>query len=212
MGSEFKQRQGANTHFICKASGLLVNGLVGGAITADYYISANQEWMEKAVAAGLVERSMVRSLWSNVLVVAAPRGTSLALERWEDLDRPEVRQILIGDPGTAPFVRYAKQAMEASGIWATVRPRIATSKNISILAETLAAADEGTVGILFATSLSEALRPLVRVPIDRHESIRYFSAPLNGREKDGNVRAFIEFLEGSDGRAIFHDAGFEVLP
>lgn len=212
VGTAFSERHGVGVTYICKSSGLLANGLKGGAIKADYYISASKEWMDKAVEAGLVEQKEVRSLWSNVLVVAAPRSSTLTLDSWEKLDSPSIKQILIGDPSTAPFGRYAKQAMETSGLWAKVRPRIATAKNIALLAQTLAAAEEGSVGILFATSLVETLRPLVRVPVNRHDSIRYYSGPLKGRGSDGAVAAFMAFLDGASGDKIFHEAGFEVLP
>lgn len=212
VGDLFSQAHGGRFKYICKSSGRLAKGMQGGAIRADYYISANKKWMDDMVRAGHVKRANVRSYWSNILVVAAPKGSALALPNWQALASHEVKQVLIGDPSTAPFGRYAKQALKSAGLWEKVKPKITTKKHITLLANTLTDAEEGTVGILFSTSVKGPLRPLKSVPDDWHDPIRYFSGPTVGSEKDARVMDFVRFLEGGEAQEAFRQNGFKVLP
>ena len=212
-GAAFAEHQPVTLDYICKSSGRLAKGLAGGAIAADFYISANKAWMDRAVDAALVDAANIRSLWGNVLVVASPRDSGLELATLDDLTAPGVEKILIGDPSTAPFGRYAKQAMNNAGVWETIKPKIATKKHITLLAESLAKADGSSVGILFSTNLRPDLKALVKVPGDLHDPIRYYAAPLKkGPGDDALVARFMAFLEGPEGQRSFREEGFDVQP
>lgn len=197
--------------FVCKSSGLLAKGMRGGALEADIFVSANREWMDFAVDNGLVAKEAVTSPLGNSLIVAAARSSSLDLRTLDDLAGDKVSTILIGDPSTAPFGRYAKQAMEASGIWRTVRNKIETRKNISLLAESLAQADTATVGILFGTHLDGNLRQLHAIDPSLHPDIRYYVAPLKSSADRRDVQAFLGFLRQPAARATLRAEGFTHL-
>lgn len=211
VGKLFHDRHRIRVDSVCKSSGRLVKGIVGGAISADFFISANQEWMDEMVAAGLVSLAAVRSLWTNVLVVAAPRGSSLRIGSLAELKEPAMRQLLIGDPGTAPFGRYTKQSLETAGIWGDVLPRVASRKNISLLVDSLAGAADGTAGILFASHLDDRIGILATIPAPLHDPIRYFSAPLKAAEDRAPVAAFTAFVESAEAREIFRKYGFGIV-
>ncbi len=209
-GAIFAKDNDAAFEYVCKSSGRLAKGLMGGAIEADYYISANKQWMDRMVEAERIDRDAVKSLWGNRLVVAAPIGASVSLDAWEDLGGSDIKTILIGDPSTAPFGRYAKQAMQKSGIWDAVRTKIETKKHITLLAETLGEREKGTVGVLFATNLTDRLAKLLEAPGDLHPAIRYYSAPLKGKQTKPAVAAFMAFLETEPALAAFENEGFKV--
>jgi molybdate transport system substrate-binding protein len=211
VGKLFLERHRVRVDPVCKSSGRLAKGIAGGAISTDFFISANQEWMDELVATGHVSLAAVRSLWSNVLAVAAPRGGSLRIESLDDLAQPTVRRILIGDPGTAPFGRYTKQSLEQAGIWEKVLPRVTSRKNISLLVDSLAGADDGTVGILFASHLDDRIRVLATIPAPLHDPIRYFSAPLKAAEGKAPVAAFAAFVESAEAKEIFRKFGFGIV-
>ena len=198
--------------FHCKSSGLLAKGMQGGALRADVFVSADRDWMDYAVDQRLVARRAVTSPWGNALVVAAPRGDAPQPFRWEMLASDAVTRILIGDPSNAPFGRYAKEALEASGLWEQVKHKIETRKHVQLVAESLAEAGPGTVGILFRSSISEPLQPLHTVDRRLHRPIRYYLAPLAASAANAEVQAFVRFLQGPAARRIFAAAGFEVAP
>ena len=210
VGALYTERTGQSVEYICKSSGRLAKGLKGQAIQADLFLSANQAWMDFMVEGGLAARERVSAPWSNSLVVAAPAGSPLRFDDWRALADDGVARVMIGDPGTAPFGRYAKQALKATGLWSQVRGRIETKKHISLLAERLAAADDATVGILYRTNVVDGLKVLATVEDSLHDPIRYFVAPLRGGVNGAAAEAFLELLRGAEARAIFEAAGFGV--
>ena len=209
-GALYSGKNPVEFNFICKSSGLLAKGMRGGALNADIFVSADREWMDFAIEHGLVASELVVSPWGNALVVATAKGNSLRMATWQDLASDKVATILIGDPGTAPFGRYAKQALESSGLWERVKHKIETRKNISLLAESLAGANAATVGILFKTHLTGQLRTVYAVDKAWHPPIRYYMAPLKASAGQPEVARFFKFMQGQGAKAVFLDEGFEL--
>ena len=212
VGELYRRDNAVELAFICKSSGRLAKGLRGGAIEADVYLSANRRWMDFMIDNGLVVAERVVSPWGNALVVAAPNGSPLRFDGWEDLAGDKVTSVLIGDPGTAPFGRYAKQALEHTGLWARVREKVATRKHITLLADSLAEADSGTVGILFKTNLNGRLRALLPLDPAWHPPARYYLAPVGGGAPAPEVAELIDFIQGPVATERFRAAGCDVDP
>jgi molybdate transport system substrate-binding protein len=212
VGARFREQHDVEIAYICKSSGLLAKGLRGAAIVADVYVSANRPWMDYMIELGLVAPEAVVSPWGNALVVATPRHSKLDLHDWQALASDAVGTILIGDPSSAPFGRYAKQALEKTVLWERVRPKIETRMHISLLAEALAGADDRTVGILYASNLTDDLRSVCAVERSWHAPIRYFVAPVGDAAERAEVKAFTTFLQTPAAREIFLAARFELAP
>jgi molybdate transport system substrate-binding protein len=210
VGKLFEQRSGVHIIYQCKSSGLLAKGLKGGAINADIYVSASKEWMDFMIGAGMVRPDHVMSPWGNGLVVAAAKNSPLELNAWAELATAKVGEILIGDPGTAPFGRYAKEAMQHTGIWEQAKTKIVTKKHITLLADTLANADDTTVGIMFSSNTTSRHRILLKVDDTWHKPIRYYAAPLISSAEIAIVSEFVRFMRGSEARALFEAEGFTV--
>lgn len=207
----FRNIRPVDFSFTCKSSGMLAKGLRGGSLNADLFVSANKEWMDDLVAEGLVDPAQVSSPWGNTLVVAVPRGSPLTVRRLEDLTANPVNRILIGDPSLAPFGRHAKDALEKSRLWTALKAKIETRKNVELLAEALAQADEHTVGILFRSNLEPTIKPLFTIDPALASPIRYYLAPLKAREPPEALKAFLDFLRTPAAREIFQSERFELL-
>lgn len=210
VGKLYEQRTGTKINYLCKSSGRLAKGLNGDTVDADIYISANRKWMDYMLERGLVVPEKVTSPWGNELVVAVPENSPLELTSWDDLAGNDVKTILIGDPGTAPFGRYAKEALEHTGLWKNVRQKIETKKHITLLAEILSVSDVNTVGILFLSNTTDKHRIVYRVDPSSHSPIRYYMAPLSNAENKDEVLAMLEYIQGPEAKEIFRNSGFKV--
>jgi molybdate transport system substrate-binding protein len=211
IGSLYRQQQGFSIELICKSSGRLAKGIVGRAITADIFISANKRWMDYMIEGKSVAVDSVVTPWGNSLVIAVPVNSSLVFEKWSDLQSSDIRVVMIGDPGTAPFGRYAKQAMQTTGIWGGVRDKIQTKKHITLLAETLADTDVNTVGILFRTNVGKDLKVVYALDESWHKPIRYYMAPISTTEKKSLADSFLGFLRSSQVNDLVESSGFVVI-
>lgn len=210
IGDLYRETHPVDLIYLCKSSGLLAKGLKGGAIHADIYVSADREWMDFSVENKLVAADRFFSPWGNELIVAVPNNSPIKRLDWQDLVSDKITAILIGDPSTAPFGRYTKDALEASGLWNQVKHKIQTRKNIELLAESLATANSGTVGILFRTNMTDQLRQLHAVDRRLHQPIRYYMAPLDAAAGNAEIPAFIQFMQSSAVRDIFRSEKFDV--
>jgi len=210
VGEKYEQHTGIHINYICKSSGRLAKGLNGKTIQADIYISANNKWMNYMVERGLVDASHVTIPLGNELVVAAPASSPLQMNSWQDLTDADIKTILLGDPSTAPFGRYAKEALQHTGLWDSVRIRVVTKKHITLLAETLANADPNTVGILFKSNLTDEHKVLFLVDTSWHSPIQYFMGPVENAAENPAVLDLLTYIQGEESGEIFRASGFKV--
>jgi molybdate transport system substrate-binding protein len=211
VGALFEKQSSVSIDYICKSSGRLAKGIKGKVIKADFYISANKEWMTWMIENALVSEQAVKSLWGNSLVVAVPRQDPIIFNKWEDLTSFKVKTVMIGDPGTAPFGRYAKQSLTSTGLWDTVKQKIQTKKHITLLADSLAESEYGTAGILFKTNVNEQMRIVFHIDNSTHKPIRYYSAPLKNADNPVNAIEFFKFLATDQVQEHFAKAGFQLF-
>jgi len=212
LGEQFSRGRDISMEYICKSSGRLAKGMMGAAIKPDYYVSANRSWMDKVVDRGIIRSSAVSAPWSNRLVVAVPALSGVVLDGLEDLKGEAVASIMIGDPSTAPFGRYAKQALAASNVWGSVRDKITTRKHTTMLANNLAEAPVGAVGILFSTSITASLKMVLVIPESLHQPIRYYAAPVAGSALSDHALAFSQFLKSQEAITLADNRGFITNP
>lgn len=184
---------------------------MGKAIRPDFYISANQQWMDRVVRMGLVHPSVVTSPWGNRLQIATPKNSTITLNSLAGLNDEQITKILIGDPGTAPFGRYAKQALSGAEIWSRVRGKIGTRKHITLLADEIAEQSDGVVGILFSSKVQPPLKTILEIPEELHPPIRYYAAPLTRAQSPELAAAFSDFLQSDAATLIAEKGGFTVI-
>lgn len=210
-GEAFSKQTKIPVKFTCKSSGMLFEGIRAGVIKTDYYICANRSWMEKAIKAGLIDQAKVKSPWGNKLVVAALQQSPLVIHSLDDLASDTVKKVIIGDPGKAPFGRYAKDALINAGLWYKVREKTVSRKKISLAINTLESEDVSTVAFLYASNLTDKLRAVFVIPVTNHEIIRYFAAPLKTSEDKIELSNFIAFLELKETSQRIIDSGYQVF-
>ena len=184
---------------------------------ADIFLAANVAWMDYLEARGLVARASRQPLLRNRLVFVtsddamddaiAPFAPSAALDLGALLAGG---RLVIGDPDHVPVGIYARQALEALGLWPSVKGRIAPAADARA-AVALVARGEAPLGIVYATDVarSTGIRPVAAIPTDLHEPIVYPVARVRGRDSPLAAR-FLAFLTGPAGRAAFARAGFIV--
>ena len=216
-GEIFTEKTNIKLNFLCKPSGLLAQGIKEGEIDADCFLSANEKWMNDVVAAGQVNLATVKNRWGNKLVVASlPLKTGeLKLQTLADLNRPEVQQILMGDPRIAPYGMYAKEAMVNAGLWQRIEPKIKYNRKISLSVRTLkkyGLSRKGVVAVLYQTNVTGNLLTHFVVPQHLYTQIKYFSAPLINSKHKNEQAKFIAFIESEEARDIFRSAGFIINP
>ena len=180
---------------------------------ADIFLAANGAWMDHVEAQGLIEADSRHVLAGNRLVFVtgvegmAPFEPSATLDLSALLDGG---RLAIGNPDHVPAGIYARQALEALGLWPDVRSRLAPAADVRA-ALALVARGEAPLGIVYATDVAriEGVHVVGTIPASLHEPIVYPVALIAGHISPLATR-FFEFLTGPEGRMAFARAGFLV--
>ena len=180
---------------------------------ADIFLAANAAWMDHVEAQGLIESESQQVLAGNRLVFVTGVEGMAPFEPSATLNLPALLdggRLAIGNPDHVPAGIYARQALEALGLWPEVQSQLAPAADVRA-ALALVARGEAPLGIVYATDVTriESVRVVADVPSSLHEPIVYPVALIAGRASPLASR-FFESLTGPSGRAAFALAGFLV--
>src|SRR5688572_21050982 len=114
------------------------------------FISADESWMDKVAADGLVGTASGRALPSKRLVIVAAPDVRHSITGAAELARAPVRLISMADPEAVPAGKYARSWLVKQGQWAAVRSRVLPGVDARAA---LAAVESGgaELGIVYAT-------------------------------------------------------------
>ena len=180
---------------------------------ADIFLAANAAWMDHVEALGLIEPESRQVLAGNRLAFVSGDGRIAPFEPSEKLDLDALLaggRLAMGNPDHVPAGIYARQALEALGLWPAARERLAPAADVRA-ALALVARGEAPLGIVYATDAIRVpdIRVVATIPPALHEPIVYPVARIVGSESSLAAR-FFAFLTGPEGRAAFARAGFIV--
>ena len=181
---------------------------------ANLFASADEKWMDYLAERKLIAADTRKDLLGNdlVLVVAADKPQHLTIDG--TLNIPALLgsggRIATGDPAHVPVGIYAEQALRRLGLWETLAPRLARAEDVRA-ALLLVERGEAPAGIVYATdaAVSKAVMVAGTFPAANHDPVTYpFAVTKAGDTPE--ARAFMAFLAGPDGRAVFLKRGFKV--
>lgn len=211
--SVYKAQSGTNATAAYAASSALAKQIEAGA-PADIFISADQDWMEYLVKAGLVQADSRTTFLGNQLVLVMERSQAKRLTIDGNLDIVrllEGKRLAVGDVNAVPAGRYAKAALTKLGLWDKVSDKLAPAENVRA-ALALVARGEASAGIVYATDAR--VEPGVAIvgvfPADSHAPIEYPVALLKGADTAA-AKPLLDFMLSEEGRRHFINQGFTVL-
>ena len=210
IAAAYAAQTGSAIRPVVAASSTLARQIAQGA-PADLFLSANVAWMDHLAGQNLIVADSRVGLLSNRLVLVAPATSSLKLRLTPDLDLAALLgdgRLALGDPNHVPAGIYARQALEALGLWDQVAGKLAQAGNVRAA---LALVDRGEVpaGIVYQTdaAISANVRIVDFFPLKAAPEIVYPLAIVAGGDRPA-VRAVHAFLRGDAATAIFAKHGF----
>lgn len=191
------------------SSGVLARQIDNGA-PADLFLSANLRWMDWLAARNRLAGPPV-ALLGNELVLVQPSDAQETLKLNEALaPRLGGAKLALADPDHAPAGIYARQALEALGLWEGLQPAIVrmTDVRATLL---LVERGEAAAGIVYTSDV--AANPRIRqadfFPAESHDPIVYPAAILAEGDRDRG-RRFLDFLRTPDAAEAFRRHGFRL--
>ena len=185
-------------------SGSLQHQIQNGA-PADLFISAAIEPFETLLDEGLIEEKANSNLLSNELVLIT--GKQTGIEGLENL--VSVSKIAIGSPDSVPAGKYAKQSLEALGLWGTIEDKLIFAKDVT---QVLTYVETGNVeaGLVYATDAKSSSKvKVIDIPDDTHDEIIYPAGVISSSKQKEKAKKFYAYLQSDRSLEIFEKYGFK---
>ncbi len=210
LGRTYEQSHpGTKIVFNYAGSGTLQHQIEQGA-PVDIFFSAAETQMDALQSQGLIAADTRRTVVSNELVLIVPAGSG-TVRSFQDLARPDVKIIALGEPGTVPAGMYARQTLEHLGLASVTEKKAVYAKDVR---QVLAYVETGNAdaGIVYRTDarISSRVRIAATAPAASHQPILYPAAIVKDSANPAVAREFLEFLGGPEARAVFATYGFAV--
>ncbi len=192
------------------ASGALQQQIEQGA-PVDVFISAAEKQMKALQEKGSFASGTQRDLLTNQLVLITPKQAAVSLTDFQQLVKPEVKRISIGEPRSVPAGQYATEVLKNLGILEQVQSKFVFGNNVKSV---LTAVETGDVdaGIVYITDAKSSDKITIAATADQklHSPIRYPIAVLKSSKSIDSSKQYVEFLQSEPAKAVFEKYGFGI--
>jgi molybdate transport system substrate-binding protein len=189
------------------SSGSLQQQIEQGA-PVDVFISAANKQMDALESKNLLLPGSRQILAKNQLVLITPK-TEKIVTSFQDLTKPEIAKIALGEPKSVPAGQYAEEVLKFYKILDQVKSKIIYGKDVR---QVLTYVETGNVnaGIVYLTDAktSSQVRIAATAPRNSHSPIVYPLAILKDSKNPDAAKAFSQFLLSSPSKTIFKKYGF----
>lgn len=202
----FERATGARVTLVMGSTGNLAKQIEQGA-PADVFFAANENFVDDLRAVGAVI-PQTRTLYAQGrIVLAVPKKSVIPVRELGDLLKPEVRRVAIANPAHAPYGRAAQEALERAGVWERVKPKLVYGENIRHALQFVetGAVEAGIVALSIADAPGityTSIDPKLYAPLNQ------VAAVVKRSPHPDLGAAFIQFVNGAEGRPIMKRYGF----
>ena len=141
-----QKHPGIKIEGVYDASGKLQAQIESG-LAADVFISAANKQMNALSDKGYMDKSTVKPLLENKLVLIVPKSGS-EIKGFEDFSK--AKHPAIGDPASVPAGQYAKEALTKLGQWDGIQDKVSLGTNVTQVLNWVAEGS-GDAGLVYAT-------------------------------------------------------------
>lgn len=189
------------------ASGKLQAQIESG-LAADVFISAANKQMNALSEKGYMDKSTVKPLLENKLVLIVPKSGS-EIKGFNDFSK--AKHPAIGDPASVPAGQYAKEALTKLGQWDGIQSKVSLGTNVTQVLNWVAegSADAGLVYATDAALLKDKVTVVAEAPADSlKKPVIYPIGVLAKAPQAEAAKDFAAFLQTEEAMNIFAAYGF----
>ncbi|MEN6390813.1 MAG: molybdate ABC transporter substrate-binding protein [Syntrophomonas sp.] len=189
-------------------SGSLKTQIEQGA-TADIFISQGKKEMDYLEQKNLLKAGTRVDLLSDELVLIVHKSNT-NINSFEDLVRPEVKKIGIGEAQTVPAARTAQQTLEKLKVWDKIQSKLVVGKDLMQITSWVEAgdADAGLVWNTIAIT-SNKVRVAATASPSIHEPVVLPAAVISSSKNSAAAEDFLKFLQSDQAMQVYAKYGFE---
>lgn len=214
MADTFARASGKEIKISFGSSGNLKHQIEQGA-PFELFLSADEDYVFQLAASGHAQDQGALYAVGRV-VLFAPHDSALAVDaQLSDLRAAvtdgRIKRFAIANPEHAPYGRAARAVLQHLGLWAPIQARLVMGENVAQAMQFAASgsAQGGIVPLSLSTAPEVAkLGNFALIPAEWHADEPLRQRMALTRNAGPTTRAFYDFLQGPEGRAIFVRHGF----
>ncbi|MDR1977376.1 MAG: molybdate ABC transporter substrate-binding protein [Synergistaceae bacterium] len=188
------------------ASRTLLQQIEQGA-PVDVFAAADQATMDEGASKKLIVDESRKNFAENGIVLAEPAGKK-AVTAIEDLKKDAVTHVALGNPDYVPAGRYAKEILQAAGLWDALREKFILGENVRQVLDYIVRG-EVDAGFVFSTDARSAGDKLAVVAeLQPGTPVTYPIAVASDSPRKAEGTKFIEYVLSDAGKAILKKYGF----
>lgn len=196
-----------NLVFNYGSSGSLQNQIEQGA-AADIFISQGKPQMDALEQKGLLKKDSRVNLLGDELVLIVNKGNT-SINSFEDLIKPEVKKIGIGEAASVPAAKTTKETLTTLKLWDTLQPKLVMGKD---LMQVMAYVETGNAeaGFVWDTiaMTSDKVKIVATAPANSHKPVVLPAAVVAASKNSDAASKFMEYLQSAEAMKIFEKNGF----
>jgi molybdate transport system substrate-binding protein len=209
----FRDKTGTTIDVSYGSSGNFFSQIQNGA-PFDVFFSADVDYPLKLAVAHAADTTTLYKYAIGRIVIWLPPEAKLdvASNTWRVLLDPAVEKIAIANPQHAPYGRAAVAAMRKANIYEHAKPKLVYGENISQAAQFVqsGSAQAGIIALSLANSPGMRIGKYWLIPAEMHAPIEQAAIVLSAAKNRDGARAFLEFVQGPEGRRILDRFGFQL--
>lgn len=189
-------------------SGALQKQIENGA-PVDIFISAATKQMNELVNKNLILPNSNFILLENSIVLIKPKNSKLKVSSFNDLIKPEVKKIAIGEISSVPVGQYSMEIFNNLKINEKVSNKLIYGKDVlSVLS--WVESDNVDLGIVYKTDAISSTKVIIiaNAPANSHKPVEYPIGIVKDSKNIGKSQQFIKFLKSNKAKALFKKYGF----
>ena len=213
IGKIFKERHsGAKLVFNFAASGDLARQIEAGA-PVDLFASAAQKDLDDLGRKGLLVANSRTNFASNKVVLVKPARSRIPLNSFQDLQKNEIKRMVIGNPKTVPAGRYAEEVLRYFSLWDVVKEKLIFAEHVRQGLDYVAR-NEVDAAIVYSTDAfvrDKQVKIVAIAPDGSHQPIIYPIAIVQGTKNEDLAKSFISLILSEEGKKVLQKFGFGIL-
>lgn len=191
-------------------SGTLQQQIEQGA-PADLFLSAGKKQMTALVDKQLIAQDQQVNLLTNELVMVVPKDSNLAMQDIQDITKPDVLKIAVGEPESVPVGNYTKESLTSYKLWDSIQAKTVFAKDVK---QVLHYVESGNTEVGFVYKTDALASPKVKVALtmnpDSHKAIEYPAGIVKATKHPKEADEFYKYLQSKAAQDIFMKYGFSI--
>jgi molybdate transport system substrate-binding protein len=207
LGKAFTARTGGTVTFSFGATGQLYTQ-ISQAAPFEVFLSADNKRPAQAVAEGFAVDGTVFTYAVGKVVLYSP---SIDVTDGEAVLKSNAFQHLsVADPKTAPYGAAGVEALAKLGLTEAVSGKIVTGENISQALQFIESGNAELGFVALSQVIDKPATAVWQVPAELYTPILQDAVLTKAGEANPTAKAFLEFLQSGEGKAIIEKYGYEV--